>query len=274
MFGTQDGWVTADGRQAEPPQHSVDIETDPGLPARLSYDRDRNEPGTVAAVARSAAVQIINLGLRAELGRQVERVRESRTRLATAHFEERRRIERDLHDGAQQRLLAIALQLQSARVNGTAGVLHEGIDRAVAELAATVQELRSLASGLQPAALAGGGLCAATAELSHRIPMRLDVHVTDARFPETIESAAWFVIAEGVANAVKHAQAQTVSITVVSASGALRVLVTDDGVGGADPRGSGLQGLADRVSALGGHLVVGRGAAGGTRIEAVFPCVS
>jgi signal transduction histidine kinase len=181
-------------------------------------------------------------------------------------------MERDLHDGAQQRILAIALQLQSARVNDTPDVLRAGIDQAVAGLGTTVHELRDLASGLQPPALAGGGLRAATEDLANRIPVRMRLDIVDQRFPPRLESAAWFVVAEGVSNAVKHAGVGEVEIGVYVESDALHVVVADQGVGGANASGSGLQGLADRVSALGGRLLVEPGTPRGTRLEAVFPC--
>jgi signal transduction histidine kinase len=135
-----------------------------------------------------------------------------------------------------------------------------------------VQELRDLASGLQPAALAGGGLSAAIEDLANRIPLRMDVNVVDRRFEPNLESAAWFVVAEAVSNAVKHAQAEQVKISVTSDDGQLHVIVTDGGIGGANPRGSGLQGLADRVAALGGSLTVSENPPHGTRVEATFPC--
>ena len=272
VFAADGSWVSADGREAEPGEHAVDIERRGAVTARLRFDPSRTDPGVVEAVASSAAAEIDNLGLRAELARQVEQVTESRARLAAAHLDERRRMERDLHDGAQQRLLALALQLQSARVNDDDTVVRAEIDRAVGELGATVQDLRALASGLMPAALSGGGLHAATEELAGRIPMRIRLDVSQQRYPATLESAAWFVIAEGVANAVKHAQVNEVSISAHQFGEHLRVVVADDGVGGADPSGSGLQGLADRVAALGGTLTVGPGTAGGTDLEAVFPC--
>jgi signal transduction histidine kinase len=157
-------------------------------------------------------------------------------------------------------------------VNGADTALRAAIDRAVRELGTTVQELRGLAHGLQPAALAGGGLRAATEELADRIPLRLSLDVTDQRYPATIESAAWFVIAEGVANVAKHAEIDTVHIGAFQHEGELHVIVADQGKGGADPAGSGLQGLADRVAALGGRVLVGAADRGGTRVEAVFPC--
>jgi signal transduction histidine kinase len=272
VFRIDDGWVTSDGRAAMPAESSVDVVRRGTASAKLEYDPGRTERGVVEAVTRSAAAEIDNLGLRAELARQIEQVTESRARLATAHLSERRLMERDLHDGAQQRILAIALQLQSARVNDTPDVLREGIDEAVAELGTTVQELRDLASGLQPAALAGGGLCAATAELASRIPVRMKLDIVDQRFAPRLESAAWFVVAEGVSNAVKHARVGEVEIAAYTDSDALHVVVADQGVGGVDARGSGLQGLADRVSALGGRLFVEPGSRGGTRLEAIFPC--
>ena len=272
LFRAPDGWVTPDGHRAEPDAHGVDIVRRDEVAARLHYDPARTDPSVVEAVAAAAAAEIDNLGLRAELARQVEQVSESRTRLAAAHLDERRRMERDLHDGAQQHLLAIALQLQSARVNGEDTVLRAEVDRAVAELGTTVQDLRALAHGLQPAALAGGGLRAAAEELAGRIPLRLHLAVTDQRYPTTIETAAWFVIAEGVANVVKHADVDTVDIGAFQHADELHVVVTDQGTGGADPRGGGLQGLADRVAALGGRLSIGAAERGGTRVEAVFPC--
>jgi len=150
------------------------------------------------------------------------------------------------------------------------GPVGQGQDDAGTD--ATVQELRDLASGLQPAALAGGGLRAATEDLASRIPVRMRLDVVDARFEPRLESAAWFVVAEGVANVVKHAQVGEVAISAFANSGSLHVVVSDDGVGGVDRRGSGLQGLADRVAALGGRLSVGPGPGGGTRLEAVLPC--
>jgi len=270
--GQGGGWVTSRGHAAELVGRTVDVVRDGGVGARIEFDPQRAESSVVEAVGHEAAAEIDNLGLRAELARQVEEVTESRARLAGAHLEERQRIERDLHDGAQQRILAIALQLRSARVNGAASALQDEVDRAIADLGLTVQELRDLASGLQPAALAGGGLRAAVEDLASRIPLRIDVQVVDRRFQPNLETAAWFVVAEAVANAVKHAQVDQVSISVTNVGPYLDVAVMDAGVGGADARGSGLQGLADRVAALGGSLTVSEHHPHGTRVEARFPC--
>lgn len=260
-------WVTAAGHPATPGEHAVEVRG-----ARVEFDPDRVDRDVATVVAKEAAAEIDNVALRAELARQVEVVTESRARLATAHLDERRRLERDLHDGAQQRILAIALQLQSARLNGADHVLRDEVDRAVAHLGLTVQELRDLASGLQPAALAGGGLLAAVADLADRIPVPIKYDVPDRRFDPAVEAAAWFVIAEAVANAVKHASADGVHIDVADGPPGLTVTVSDTGGGGADPHGHGLQGLSDRVAALGGSLTVLDRQPSGTTVRAVLPC--
>ena len=181
-------------------------------------------------------------------------------------------MERDLHDGAQQRLLAIALQLQSARVNGSTGVLRNQTDQAIQQLGVAVQELRELANGIMPASLAGGGLRAAVEDLAARIPVRLTFDLIDHRFPPAVEGAAWFVIAEAVSNAVKYAGTAEVHVRSTLEPRGLRVVVTDEGAGGADRRGGGLQGLSDRVAALGGELGVTDLMPHGTRVEAILPC--
>ena len=271
---TGDAWVTSSGRAVSRREHGVDVRRHGALVARLEFDPAESDRAVVEAVATEAAAEMDNVALRAELARQLELIRESRARLATAHLEERRRIERDLHDGAQQRLLAIALRLQSARLDRDSSALVAESDRAIAEIQVTVQELRDLASGLQPAALAGGGLLAAVADLADRVPIALGYDVVDERFPSFVEGAAWFVIAEAVTNAVKHSGAGRISVSVRRHDGALQVEVQDEGVGDADTAASGLQGLADRVGAAGGALRVAEVEPHGTRVEAVFPCGS
>lgn len=267
-------WVASDGREVLPRVDAVEVTRHGSVTAKLEFDPARNDRSVVEAVAGEAAAEIDNVALRAELSRQLELINESRTRIAAAHVEERRRIERDLHDGAQQRLLAMALQLQSARVNGQTNVLEKEVERAIAELGATVQELRDLAGGLQPAALAGGGLVAAVADLAVRSPVAIAYNVPDRRFPADVESAAWFVIAEATTNAVKHAACQQVTVVVDATAARVRVVVTDTGLGGADPSGHGLQGLADRVDALHGLLRVTENSPHGTVVEAELPCES
>lgn len=268
------GWVSVDGRQARPGGNVVDVVRRGATAARIEFDPGRSDRAVVEAVAQEAAAEIDNLGLRAELSRQLQQISESRSRLAGAHLEERRRMERDLHDGAQQRLLAIALQLQSAKVNGSEQLLRDAADLAILHLGSAVQELRDLASGLQPAALAGGGLRAALEELAARTPLRMRLEVIDRRFAPAVEGAAWFVIAEAVSNVVKHAHVDELLIEASVEDSQLCIAVTDHGVGGVDKLGRGLQGLADRVAALGGNLVVSDRQPHGTRVEASFPCES
>ncbi|MEO6470381.1 MAG: histidine kinase [Aeromicrobium sp.] len=270
--GGDSGWVAPDGSPVQPGDNVVVVARRGSAAARIEFDPKRTDRNIVEAVAQQAAAEIDNLGLRAELARKLQDVSMSRSRLAGAHLEERKRMERDLHDGAQQRLLAIALQLQSARVNGSPELLQQEADRAVVHLGIAVQELRDLANGLQPASLAGGGLRAAVEELAVRIPLTFKLDVIDRRFDPVIEGAAWFVIAEAVSNVVKHAGVDAVRIDVGLESSGLRVTVEDEGAGGANRRGRGLQGLADRVAALGGRLAIDDRGPHGTRVEALFPC--
>jgi signal transduction histidine kinase len=270
-----DAWVTSAGHAVTPGGELVDVRRHGAVIARLEFDTAETERDIVEAVAGETAAEMDNVALRAELARQLELIRESRTRVATAHLEERRRIERDLHDGAQQRLLAIALRLQSARLHSDDALLVAESDRAIAEVQVTVQELRDLAAGLQPAALAGGGLVAAVADLADRVPLDIRYDVADERFPSALEGAAWFVIAEAVTNAVKHSGSPDVSVSVRRRGDRLHVAVEDHGIGGVEIGSGGLRGLADRVGAVNnGVLRVRDAEPHGTRVEAVFACVS
>ena len=275
LYPAADGaWVTTDGQLRAPDPACVDVHRHGVVTAKLEFDPARTDRAVVEAVAEAAAVEIDNVALRAELARQVDLISQSRARLATAHLDERRRLERDLHDGAQQRLLAIALQLQAARVNGSQPALIDEVDRAIADIGLTVHELRALAGGLQPAALAGGGLLAAVIDMVDRVPVRIEYDVIDRRFPAQVESAAWFVVSEAVTNIVKHASTDQATISVTYGTGVVQVRVADDGIGGADQAGHGLQGLADRVDALGGNLEVGENRPHGTVVQAELPCAS
>jgi len=187
---------------------------------------------------------------------------------------ERRRLERDLHDGAQQRLLALGAQLQAALINGEPARQRAALATGVEQSRVAVQELRALANGLHPAVLTDGGLGAALDDLATRLPVRVLIDEPDRRWPIQIEATAWFVACESVSNAVKHAGATTVSVVVRRDGDALLLCVEDDGRGGADPDGSGLRGLADRVEAVGGRLIVRTSAGHGTTVEAVLPCES
>jgi len=275
LYPVDDGsWITTEGRAATPAPGCVDVRRGSAVTAKLEFDPDRVDREVVVAVARTAGTEIDNVALRAELARQLEVVNRSRARLTTAHADERRRLERDLHDGAQQRLLALALQLRSARLNGGPQILVDEVDKAIAELSNTVQDLRDIAGGLLPAALSGGGLLGAVVDMAGRAPIRVRYDVVDRRFPTEVEGCAWFVLSEAVTNVVKHAGVDEVRVDVTAEDGVVRVDVLDAGVGGADTTGHGIQGLADRVSSLGGTLAITERHPHGTKVEAVLPCVS
>jgi signal transduction histidine kinase len=200
----------------------------------------------------------------------------SRARIVAAADTTRRRIERDLHDGAQQRLVTLALRLQTTVrdvVPPGAVELATQLDRVAAEIVGVVDELRELARGLHPAALADGGLRPALTTLARRsaVPVRLDVKV-DGRLPEPVELATYYVVAEALTNTVKHAHATVIDIEAAVDAEVLRVRVCDDGDGGAvSARGSGLIGLTDRVEALGGRLTFTSPLGGGTALQVVLP---
>jgi signal transduction histidine kinase len=200
----------------------------------------------------------------------------SRARIVAASDETRRRIERDLHDGAQQRLVSIGLALRHAQhelgpsANGTAATL-EG---AVGEITLAIEELRELARGVRPAQL-DDGLAPALRELAGRAPLVVEVIAGTERFPPHIETAAYFIACEGLTNAVKHAAATKVTLSARKEAGCLVVSVSDDGKGGAEPAaGSGLRGLSDRAEAHGGSLRIESGRGTGTTLRAELPCAS
>ncbi len=237
------------------------------------------EPELVQSAGAAARLALENARLQADMRAQLVRVQESRVRIVTAADEERKRIERDLHDGAQQRLAALALQLRTAqrRLNsGQADPAVEALlDSAVAELQAANAELRELVRGVYPAILTEEGLGAALESLALRNPFPIELDVLEDRFPAQVEATAYFVACEGLANIAKHAQASRASVRIARRDGVLAIEVADDGIGGARPiDGSGLTGLADRVEALGGRLQVRSPVGGGTRIEAEIPCAS
>lgn len=266
-------WVDAEGASVVPSPETLLVERQGRPVARVQYDGTLVEPGLADAVVAAATSELENAMLRARITRQLAEVRESRSRIAAAHVSERRRLERNLHDGAQQRLLALALQLRAAQVNGGHDRLVSALSEAIDELQASVVELRELANGLNPAVLTDLGLAAALDDLAGRFPLRLDLDGVRGRFAPEIEAAAWFVACEGVTNAVKHAEATSIGLSLSVSDGLLSVEVSDDGRGGADTAGSGLRGIADRVEAMGGTLVVTSGGSG-TTVRGVLPCGS
>jgi signal transduction histidine kinase len=210
--------------------------------------------------------------LDAELQARLEELRASRARIVEAGDAERRRLERDLHDGAQARLVALAVLLRAAR-NRADGELVGMLDRALEELQTSLSELRELARGIHPAVLTDRGLEPAIQALASRAPVPVTVQAdADERLPGPVESAAYFVVSEALTNVAKYAQATSATVAVRRENGHLVVEVTDDGIGGADAaHGSGLRGLADRVAALDGSLSLESPAGRGTRVHAEIP---
>jgi signal transduction histidine kinase len=214
------------------------------------------------------ATAIANADSRSELAA-------SRRRIVTASDEARRRIERDLHDGTQQRLVSLQLAVRAAeaQVEPEQPDLQGELSRVATGLADAVEEVREISRGIHPAILSEGGLGPALRTLARRSSIPVELEVThEARVPEPIEVAAYFVASEALANATKHAQASKVEVSLAQENGGLLLFIRDDGVGGADPaRGSGLVGLNDRVEALGGSVTVSSRPGEGTQVAAELP---
>jgi signal transduction histidine kinase len=245
--------------------------------AALVHDPALRERGALLVSAGAAArLALENEQLQAELRAQLAELRASRARIVSAGDEERRRLERDLHDGAQQRLLSLGLALQLARAklgpeaNGAADLLAEADD----ELRAALDELRELAHGIHPAVLTEQGLGPAVRSLADRSPVPVTIaSLPERRLPAPTEAATYFLVSEALANVAKYAHASSVRVSVADTEGGVLVDVDDDGVGGADPaRGSGLRGLVDRVHALDGQLTLDSPPGHGTHLHAAIPC--
>ena len=278
-FPLADGWVDEAGAQVWAPERTTSsgssrIEVDGRTLAVIGHDPAIDER-LIAAVGAATAMALENARLHAEVRAQLEEVRASRARIVGAADAERRRIERDLHDGAQQRLLTLSFRLRAAmkRSAGVDPALHEDLAEADDELRHAIEELRNLARGIHPTILTDEGLGPALGSLVDRAPMPVRItSVPDRRLPSPIEAAAYFVVAEALTNAARHA-GTPVEVFASMADGSLVVRVSDDGPGGADERlGSGLRGLADRVEAVDGRLTIDSPAGGGTRVIAEFPC--
>jgi signal transduction histidine kinase len=276
FFWVDDSYVDLQGKRVEPTGATTVLEYGGERFAALEHDpflyEDRELLDAVGAAARLA---IENSRLQAQLRAQLAEVRASRARIVAAGDAERRRLERDLHDGAQQRLLGIrlALRLARSRVGHDDAEVDELLKEADSELMAGLDELRALARGIHPAVLTDEGLPAALTSLARRAAVPVEIKaVPQERLAAPVEAAAYFVASEALANVAKHAHASSVTITVTRAGGWVRLVVADDGIGGADAgRGSGLSGLRDRVEALDGHLEVDSPATG-TTLRAEFPC--
>jgi signal transduction histidine kinase len=281
-------WVPEYERYADRDGRAVELPTSAGRAATLIDREDgthvaalvhdvslREEPALLEAVTAAGGFALENERLHAELRARLEELRGSRARIIEAAQAERQRLERDLHDGAQQRLVALSLELGllEQRFAGDADA-KAALDQTRREVSESLRELRELAQGIHPAVVTGHGLAVALKTLAARaqVPVRLTVAL-EGRLPERQEVAAYYVVAESLTNVAKYAYASSAAVEVRHADGRLVVEVVDDGVGGADTRGgSGLRGLADRVEALGGRLRVWSPAGGGTHVRAEMPC--
>lgn len=277
------GYVDADGDLAEPPggdeRGLVEIELSGERVGAIDYDTDLNaDPAPVRAAGRVIAMAVDHERVTAELRASQQATRRSRARIVKAADTERRRIARDLHDGLQVRLVLLAMQAQdvakdpgaAADTRAAATALRIGIDAAAAEL-------RDLVHAVLPAALIERGLCAATEDLVDHLPIptRLEMSVAEHELSHVVESTAYFVVAEALTNALKHACPTALVVSLARIEDHLRIEVTDNGNGGARIRaGSGLRGLTDRVETLGGWLEVHSPPDQGTRIVAELPCAS
>lgn len=268
-----DGWVDGAGATAPDPVDHVDVTRGGRVVARIGFDAAVSDPTTVARVGALAAAELDNTRLRADLQRHLTELAASRARIAAAQREERRRIERDLHDGAQQTLLALAFELQAAQLNGGPEAMRAALAHGAEGARSAAQELRALANGLHPAALLDGGLAGVVDDLARRSPVPIEADVDTTRLDPATEFTAWLVVAEAVTNAHKHADASRITVASARNNGELTLSICDDGRGGADPSGSGLRGLHDRVESAGGTLRV-RSGADGTSVEVRLPCGS
>jgi signal transduction histidine kinase len=235
-----------------------------------------DEPGLVRAAGAAAALALENERLEAELKARVAELQVSRAKVIEVGFAERRALERNLHDGAQQRLVALSLQLGLAKTKLRADpdVAERILEGARGELASALEELRELARGIHPAILTDRGLAPALEALASRAPVPVEIDaVPDSRMPMPVEAVAYFVVAESLTNMAKYADAEYASVRVLRENGYAVVEIEDNGIGGADPSaGSGLRGLADRLAALDGRLEVDSPPGVGTTVRARIPC--
>ena len=275
-------WVDARGHpfalpaDDDPARGWTAVELEGRRVGAIVHDRTlSDDPELLGSVAAAAGLAMENERLQAQLRARVEELRASRARIVEAGTQERRRLERNLHDGAQQRLVALSLTLRlaQAKVHKEPEKAGQLLAAAQEELTLAQAELRELARGIHPAVLSDRGLGAALEALAGRAPIEVDLaEIPRDRLPEPIEAAAYFLVAEALTNVVKYAHASQAIVRVARMNGHAVVEVADDGIGGADPdRGSGLRGLADRVSALDGRMLLDSPAGSGTRLRAEIP---
>lgn len=282
--GPDGGWLDSAGWPTTLPAGDGDravalLEREGGPIGAIVHDATMlDDPALVRTVGAAVALAVDNERLQDDLRLQLEEVRASRARIVEAGDAERQRIERDLHDGAQQRLVALAVSLRTIRArlgaDAPAPVVSE-LNAAGDLVKAAIGEVRELARGLDPSILRAAGLAAAIESLADHspIPVRVTIDL-DSRLPAKAETAAYFVAAEALANAAKHSAASAVTVTANRTGDVLNLEVVDNGRGGALVEGSGIRGLADRIAAVGGTLTVASPPGAGTRVAASIPCAS
>jgi len=274
-------WVTFKGEPVQlgedvEPRAVTKVEREGRLVAALVHDASLlDEPELLSSVSAAGAFALENERLQAELRSSLVELAASRSRIVRASDDERRRLERNLHDGAQQKLLAlsVSLRLLESRARHDPESL-ELMHTAKEQLAQSLEELRELARGIHPAVLADHGLAVALETAAAGSPVPVHLVVVPERLPEHVEVAAYYLVCEALSNIAKHSNASAASVVVVRDGPWAVVEIVDDGTGGADTaNGSGLRGLADRVAALAGHLAIESPPGGGTHIRAEIPCV-
>lgn len=261
--------------EAEPGRSATPVERDGVSVAVLIHDAALdNEPELLSSVAAAIGMTIQNAQLQVELRARLEELRGSRSRILDAEQRERRRLERDLHDGAQQRLVALSLELGELSTRVDDEELLERIEAARREVTASLAELRDVARGIHPASVSDHGLGVALESVATRSPVPVQIiGAPQDRLPEPVELAAFYIVCEALTNVARHAQAASAVVILERLYSMLVIEVIDDGVGGAAADvGTGLRGLADRVEALGGRIKVWSPAGEGTRIRAELPC--
>jgi signal transduction histidine kinase len=269
-------WLTAEGEQVDRPgEPAREIRSQRRLLAVIGLSAvSASRPALLAGVLREAHLPLELARSRIEIRAALAETEASRARLVRAGYEERRRLERDLHDGAQQRLVAIGLSLRLAQRHLAPGLASTTLDGAVTELQEAVAELRRISQGVRPSGL-DDGLPAALRTLVRASPVPVELRVAAGQVQDAVATTAYYVAAEAVANALKHADPRRVIIEITREAAMLQVRVSDDGRGGARIiPGQGLGGLADRVSASGGTLRVDSPAGAGTTVRALLPCAS
>ncbi len=280
----QEWFADLEGRRIELPtadaERAVSVLGDPTSPvAALVYDSSLVDEGQLVDTAAAAVhMALQNARLQVQLRAQLEEVRQSRARLVEAADSERQRVERDLHDGAQQQLVTLLLSLKDTKAEAMRHSDFETatlIDANISELRQALDELRELARGIHPTLLTQAGLVPAIKSLTERcpIPVELIGELGDARLAPPLEAALYFVVSEAITNAVKYSKGRRMCVSLGRRSGLAIVEVSDDGVGGADLSvGRGLRGLTDRVAAVGGRLIIKSDHTSGTTIHAEVPC--